>query len=332
MPGECLARRFCAHCYNRGMTENNSSRYFPGAWRPSGRSTENTESTETSAGDESTDSDVDAVGTAGDADASHTGTLDIAGIAEDDHGEDEPVQEEEEVSRSRRVKIVILVVVLSLLALVIGGYLALRLTTVQSPDEESDGGPESPVEEMEPAEETVPPQDGESPFYTVFSDEDISIPDGSIDVSVDDDSFVFSSTETTMQALDASATGSSGADCVLTADTDICYAGYVESSDEDLGSVEVFAVKNIARNRLLEASTDVSEASVNGAEASFVGNVSVADDGDESLSSPFLAVADSRGSGFLILPTPTNNGSADIDDMESYQAHFQVNGESADED
>ena len=224
-------------------------------------------------------------------------------------------------SRSRSIKLMVLIVVLALLALVGGGYLAVRLAGTDEPVETTDdGGPEAPVEEMTEDGAEIEVREGENPFAAEMDVESVSIPDGAmtVPVSEDGDSFEFSDVDLALAVGDdASITETEGEECVLLSDTDICYAGYV--SVDGMDDLEVFAVRNIVENRLLEINSDVVPTSVEGAEHAFVGNVVV---DTEEYAMPFLAVAGENGSGFLMMFS--DNIQRDVDDFNGYQEHLSI--------
>lgn len=224
-------------------------------------------------------------------------------------------------ARSRKMKIIVLVIVLAVLALAAGGYLAVRLAGGDQVESVTDNGPEAPTERLPDADNQVPPREGENPFSANIAPESVSVPEETMEVTAEDNSFVFSRIDLALVVDDEEGTvnETEGAECSLVNDTEICYAGYVEFDEEGLDDLEVFAVKNIAENRILESNSDVGAVSFTGTDHAFVGNVVI---DSEEYSVPFMAVSGDNGSGFLMMLSDEEGRS--LEDFNDYQPHLSV--------
>lgn len=204
--------------------------------------------------------------------------------------------QEEQRKKQRKFKIVVLIVVFAVLAAFVGGYIGFQQVLNQNETTETSApsGPEAPmVERLPEGEQEIEVEEGENPMVEVFNGEPAPH-DGNEIVELGNERFVFDGSQVMLEADDATLVETSGAECELQYQSEICYAGYIDF--EDLDNLSVYASKNVAESRLLETMTETNTQSITGASAAVMGMLEAGE-----VSTPAIAVAAENGSGFILM-------------------------------
>lgn len=286
------------------------------------------------------DEDVDVLNTTTNDDESPSGDFEqdiLAGVPDEEEQEEDSVQEFDDVNtvvdsshkkNPRKVKVIIFVVLLTIIALLVGGYLGLQSAVEnayeerQAEEDEEPVGPEAPIEQLPESEAPIEVEENTNVFSSLYSG-DPSPYEDSEQIEMGNDRFVFSGSQVMLEADNGELVEGSSVDCVLENSTDICYSGYAEI--DDLETIEIYAVKNIVENRLFERMSDNTEnVTVVGAEAAVTGTILSSEESEGNANNvPMLAIAAENGSGFMLTFSP--NSEATLDDLrEQYASEFTV--------
>lgn len=219
-------------------------------------------------------------------------------------------------SKQKRNKTLIILGFIAVLAVLLAAYLGITqaIENAQQEDREE----RDAIERIPEGEEEVEFEEGENPLAAMLGDEDAPEHyDGREVINLEDDRFTFSIAEVGIgsSAEDSSLTETSGTQCAISDTEDMCYAGYMQV--EDMPRLEVFAIKNIFENRILETMDEAYVYEMEGSDTSVVGDLTVPE-----LETPVIAAGTESGAGFIIMFA--NDEERSYEDFQHYQDHLEI--------